>query len=217
VIGSGLTRYSDEVFLCWDTESCHPSLNLAYARPWELTYALATLKGGIQSIHTHLIRWPNMVLTEDNPSLAHFDPVRYEREARDPREVYGEFGPLLRKHRSVFHGGLGFDVYVEGVWRREIGLRADYEWLRNPGCLDTNCLSKALKGQWTPDTSSPEAFLAWQYRAYHTFLPKGTKTKLGDMCVELGIEFDAKQAHGAEYDVTRTMALLKELVFKIEV
>jgi hypothetical protein len=158
-----------------------------------------------------------MVITPDNPSFKHFDRARYEREAKDPREVYAEFGPLIRKHRSVFHNGLGFDSHIEGVWRREIGLKPDYDWLYTPGCLDTNCLSKAYKAQWTPDISSPEAFLAWQYAAATTRLAKGVKTKLGVMCAEFGIEYDSAKAHGAQYDIERNVMLMRELAFKVEI
>lgn len=216
MLGNQLLRYSSETLLCWDVESAHPSLNLRFARPWELSYALFTIKGGIQSLRTHLLRWPNMVITEDNPSFKHFDRARYERDAKDPREVYGEFGPLLRKHRSVFHNGLGFDSHIEGVWRREIGLQPDYSWLYSPGCIDTNCVSKAYRAQWTPDISSPEAFLAWQYRAQNARLAKGVKTRLGVMCGEFGIEYDPTKAHESEYDIGCNVALMQALAWKVE-
>ncbi len=221
MVGAQLLRFSQETFVAFDFESCHPSLNLRYAKPWELSYALFTLKGGIQSIHTDLIRWPNMVITPDNPSFKHFDRARYDREARDPREVYGEFGPLIRKHRAVGHNILAFDHVVEQNWRREIGLPVDYSPLYSPGIIDTNCLSKAYRANWVPDTSSPEAFLAWQYRCYHTRLEKvgksAPKTKLGVMCAEFGIEYDERLAHGAEYDLTRNVMLMQALVWKLEV
>ncbi len=219
--GQGLTRFSNETFCIWDVETFGPSLNLAFALPWELSYALFTLKGGIQSIHTDLIRWPNVTFSADNPSAAHFDRARYDREARDPREVYGEFGPLIRKHRSVYHNGLGFDSLIEGNWRRAIGLPVDYSYLYSPGVIDTNCLSKAYRAGWVPNLSSPEAFLAWQYAAYSTRLPKppkghAPKTRLGVMCAEFKIEYDVKAAHSAQYDIERNVMLFRELAYKVE-
>ncbi len=218
MVGNTLTRYSDEVFMAWDMET--NGLNLRYALPWDLSYALFTLKGGIQSIHSTLIRWSDLRMTPDNPSFAHFDGARYDRDAKDPREVYATFGPLLRKHRSVFHSGVGFDSLIEGSWRRAMGMEPDYGWLYSPGCLDTNCLSKAYRAGWTPDISSPDAFLAWQYAAYHTRLAKvgksAPKTKLGVMCGEFGIEYDAGRAHGAEYDVRCNVELMRALAWKVE-
>ncbi len=218
MLGTQLARYSEAPFVCWDMEA--ENLNLFTSRPWELTYAIATLKGGIQSIHTSMIRWPNLVMTPDNPSFKHFDRARYDREARDPREVWGEFGPVLRKHRSAGHNLLGYDSSILKVWQRGIGLVPNDDWLYSPSLWDTNCLSKAYRAGWTPDISSPAAFLAWQYGAYHTRLAKvgksAPKTKLGVMCGEFGIEYDERLAHGSRYDVERNVALVNALAWKVE-
>lgn len=218
MIGSTLTRYSETPFLVFDTETCHPSLNLYAARPWELSYAIATLKGGIQSIHTHLIRWPNMVITEDNPSFKHFDRARYEREAKDPRAVWEEFSPLLYggKHRPMGHNLIGFDWAIINVWRRLMGMDPDASWLYAP-VLDTNCVAKAYRAGWVPDISSPEAFVTWQYRCYHTRLAKGVKTRLGAMCAEFKIEYDPMRAHEAEYDIRCNWEVAKKLIWAVEI
>ena len=218
MVGSALTRYSETPFLLFDTETAYPSLNLARARPWELSYAIATLKGGISLVRTHFIRWPNMVITEDNPSFKHFDRARYEREAKDPREVWDEFSPLLYggKHRPTGHNLVGFDQAVIDVWRRLMGLVPDSSWLYYP-VLDTNCVAKAYRAQWTPDISSPEACVAWQYRCYHQRLAKGVKTKLGVMCQEFGIPYDLARAHEAEYDIRVNWEVAKQLIWKVEV
>lgn len=216
MVGSQLTRYrKTEPFLIFDIEG--ESLNLGFSRPWQLAYAVATLQSGIQSVRSVMIRWPKLHMTDDNPSFAHFDPARYEREARDPREVWAEFSPLLGKHRAAGHNLLGYDADIVALWQRALGLKLSYDWLYSPPVLDTNAVSKAYRGQWTPDTSSPEAFVAWQYKCYHTFLPKGTKTKLGDMCREFGVEYDEKRAHDAEYDIRANWSMLKELVGRVEV
>ncbi len=219
MIGSQLTRYQiDQPWLVFDTETCKPSLNLVFARPWELSYAIATLKDGIKSIHTHLIRWPGMVITEDNPSFKHFDRARYEKEAKDPKVVWDEFAPLLYsgKYRAMGHNILSFDSCILSVWRRAMGMRPDHSWIYNPPLLDTLCISKAYKSQWVPNLLSPEDFVAWQYRCYNTRLAKGVKTKLGVMCAEFGIEYDQNRAHEAEYDLTVNWAVGKQLVWKVE-
>lgn len=217
MIGSQLTRYSNIPFLLFDTETCYPSLNLAHARPWELSYAIATLDG-IQSIHTSLIKWPNMVISEDNPSFRHFNRERYNAAARDPKEVWDEFSKLLYsgKYRAVGHNIIGFDCHILSVWRRALGLAPDHSWMYSPALIDTNCISKAYRASWTPDISTPNAFVAWQYRCYHTRLARGVKTRLGAMCAEFGIEYDPTKAHEAQYDIDRNWLLLKQLVWKVE-
>lgn len=201
MVGNTLTRFSEPSFLLADVET--EGLNLAYSRPWQLAYGIGTLKGGLQSVRIELIRWPGLVIEEDNPSFKHFDPVRYEREARDPREVWAEFAPLLyaRKHRLAGHNVLSFDSTVLGCWARRIGAPVDHDFLYDPPVFDTYCLAKAQRMGWTSDISSPEAFVAWQYRCYDQRVDKGIKLKLGDVCRELGVEYDEARAHDAAYDI----------------
>lgn len=218
MIGTSLARYSLDPFCILDCET--EGLNLGFHRPWQLSYAIATLKGGIQSIKTELIRWPNLVLGEDNPSFKHFDRARYEREARDPRAVWAEFAPHLYqgRARACGHNVIGYDANPLAIWQRGMGVRhPDHSWIyRNGGALDTYALSKAFRMQWVPDISSPDAFVAWQYRAYHERLAKGIKTKLGVMCAEFGIEYDEHRAHDAQYDIERNWLVARELIHKVE-
>lgn len=216
MIGTTLTRYAETPFLVWDLEA--ENLNLAFSRPWQLAYGIATLKGGLQSVRSVMIRWPNLRMTEDNPSFRHFDRARYDREAKDPAAVWAEFEPVLYggQYRSVGHNLLGYDEAIISVWRRGIGLRPDEAWLYAPPLLDTLCVAKSYRASWTPDVSSPEAFVAWQYRALHTRLAKGVKTKLGIMCAEFGIEYDEARAHEAQYDIERNWLVAQALVWKVE-
>ncbi len=218
MVGSNLLRYQPEQSFCiFDFES--EGLNLYDSRPWEIAWAIANLKDGIKSIHVEMIRWPNLRMDESNPSFRHFDRARYEREARDPHEVWSEFAPCIYGgvNRSVGHNILSYDSAMISVWRRGMGLRPDHSWIYNPPLLDTLCLSKAFKSQWIPDLSSPEATVAWQYRCYHQRLAKGVKTKLGVMCAEFGIEYDQGRAHEAKYDISVNWEVAKKLIWAVEI
>ncbi len=217
MIGSTLTRYAETPFVIWDIES--EGLNLAFSQPWEIAWAVATLKGGIQSIKVEMIKWPNLKMDPSNPSFKHFDRARYEREAKEPREVWDRFAPAIYGgvNRSVGHNLLAYDTNILSVWRRGMGMAPDHSWLYSPPILDTNCVAKSYRASWQPDISSPEAFVAWQYRCYHTRLAKGVKTKLGAMCVEFGIEYDEKRAHEAEYDICVNWEVAKKLIWAVEI
>lgn len=214
MIGSDLTRFWPGRFCVWDTES--EGLNLAFHRPWEISYAICTLKGGIQSFHTSLIRWPDLDITEDAARITRFDRARYEAEARPAREVWDEFAPVLYdpEIRSVGHNTIGFDYAMINTWSRALGLPPDHSWAFR--AYDTHCLAKGYKKGFEPDISSPLAFAAYQYRC-QAWIEKGLKTSLGTMCGELGLEYDESRAHGAAYDCDRQWAVFRELVFKLNV
>ncbi len=218
MIGSQLTRFQeDQLFLVHDVETGNASLNLAYARPWQIAWMEATL-GGWGKVQTRLIKWDNLEITPDNPSFVHFNRDVYEREAIDPKIVWKEFGALLLsgKHRSVGHNLVGYDNPVIGYWQRAIGLVPDHSWLYNPPVIDTNCLCKAQIKQWVPDISSPTAFVAWQYRCAEQRLERGVKTKLGIMCKQFGIEYDPLKAHSASYDIECNWHLGRHLIKTLE-
>lgn len=217
MIGSQLTRYDETAkFIIWDLETT--SLNLMAALPWELSWAVATFKGGIESIQSRYIWWDNLGISEEAAIKTRFDKDRYKAAAKPPLEVWNEFSSLLysKTHRSIGHNLLGYDTYIISVWRRAMGLAADHSWLYDPPLLDTNCLAKCYRKQWTPDVSSAEAFVAFQYRCSNTRMEKGVKTNLGAMCKEFKIEYNEWEAHAAQYDVERNWLVAKELIWKVE-
>jgi DNA polymerase III alpha subunit (gram-positive type) len=215
MVGNNLSRYNlDQKWLAYDIES--NGLNLRYNLPWELSYAVATLKGGIQSVHTHMIRWPNYRISDELAIKVHFDRARYEREALPPEEVWGEFSKLLYSPdvRAVGHNLLGFDYAMISTWRAAMGLPDDHSWLYRP-LIDTNALAKAYYKGWKPEMENAEAFLAWQYKATE-YKETGLKSSLGKMCGEFKIEYDPRVAHSAQYDIERNWLVFKELVWKVE-
>ena len=76
MIGGELTRYAaNQKFLVFDIES--NGLNLHYSRPWELSYAVFSLKNGVESIKTRLIRWPNLQISDELVYKIHFYRNKY--------------------------------------------------------------------------------------------------------------------------------------------
>lgn len=219
MVGAHLLRFDQEQkWAVFDIES--NGLSLFYSLPWEISYATATLKNGIQSIQTEMIRWPNFQITDELARKVHFDRARYEAEAKPPEEVWSRFASILYspEYRALGHRLLGFDIYMISVWRRAIGLPVDHSW-RGGGdrwpVVDTDCLAKAYWKKWAPDLSSPDAFLAFQYRC-EQWVEKGLKSNLGLMCKTFGVEYDEASAHSAEYDIGRNWLMFKEMVWKME-
>ncbi len=220
MVGSTLLRFATEQkWLVFDFEST--GLNLYESLPWELSYAVCSLKNGIESTHTYMIRWSQFRITEMLAYKTHFDKARYDAEAKDPREVWELFSPLLYspEYRSMGHNLLGFDAYMIAIWRRLMGLAPDHSWIGGGAqwpLIDTLCLSKAYRKGWTPDASSPDALLGWEYKC-ESFYEKGMKTRLGAMCDEFKIDYDDNLAHSSLYDIQRNWLVGKELFWKVEI
>lgn len=188
-------------------------LNLAYHRPWEVSFALATLKTGIQSTHTSLIRWPDLNISADAARVTRFNRTTYDSNAKDAREVWKELVVHLMDKDTLIlmHSGIGFDGYMLRNWARAIGVAFDWGWTNR--LYDTDSLSRAYKKGFKPDRDDMEA---WMHRA-HNHVERGLKTSVGAMCVEFGIEYDQASAHSASYDVSRQWLIFRELVFKLDI
>jgi len=214
MIGSHLTRFGSNRFAVFDMETT--DLNLYAALPWELSYGIASLKNGIEEIHTSYILWPGLQLSDDAARVTRFDKAAYLAKARPPAEVWAEFSPILYDPSviKVGHNIFGLDYAMISTWRRAMGLRVDHSWQDN--ALDTNALSKAYIKGWAPDISSLEARLAWQYRCL-SVVEKGFKSNLGFMAGQLGIPFNENELHGAEADIRLNWNVFRELVFKMEI
>lgn len=219
MIGTSLSRYAkDQKWCLFDFES--NGLNPFYSLPWEIAWGTGTLTSGLASVTVRMLRWPNFSISPHLALKTHFDPRRYASEARDPRAVWEEFAPILYsdEYRPAGHNILGFDTHMISVWRRLIGLPPDHGWMGGGlrrALLDTDCVAKGHLKNWTPDVSSPDAFIRWQWKA-EEWIEKGLKTNMGAMCEVFGIEYDRVKAHSAEYDIGRNMLLLKELVHNVQ-
>lgn len=213
MIGAHLRRYrKEQLYLIWDTETA--DLNLHFTLPWQLSYAIANAKE-IIDIKTSFIHWPGLVVSEEAARITRFDRALYENSARPAKDVLNEFDALLydARYESVFQNGLGFDCSVHRNWRRECGLPADWSYLYR--AIDTLPLIRARKKGWVPDTSSPEAFLAWQYKGLH-FHERGLKASLGHTGKDMGIVHDYDSLHDAASDTVLLHEVFKRLLFEVE-
>ncbi len=221
IVGSNLLRYrDDQQYLTVDTEA--ESLNLGFVRPFEASFATATLKGGISEVQTPTLLWKDLKMSADAARITKFDKAAYLTKAIDPRPVwYDQLRPKLlsKSYRIIWQNGLGFDVWALRNWAREVGDTSFNQYVIEDmlkRSLDIAMLYKAHKKKWPIDCSSPEAFLACQYR-FHSHREVGFKFKLSVICKEFGIEFDEKVAHGAEYDSDRALQCAAKLIWALEI
>lgn len=213
MIGSTLTRFHQGGFLLADTEG--EGLNLHFSRPWQIAWGVCNTKGHLSFVKSRYIWWPDLNVSKDAARITRFNYEVYKAGARPAKEVYEEFRADRDnpQYRPVFQNGLGYDTYAIATWERAIGVTPDYSYLLRT--IDTNAILKAIAKGWTPDTSSPEAFLAWQYRAL-AYLEKGLKTNMTAAGKARNIEHDYETTHEAESDIRLMGKVLGSALFELE-
>lgn len=189
-------------------------LNLAFARPWQVAWCLADNRE-IKDIQSHYIHWDSLRVSRGAAIKTRFNPDLYKQVARPAKDVLAEFDAVVYDPSTeiITQNGLGYDIYVHQNWRRECGKPPDWSYLLRS--IDLTALSKALKKQWTPDISSPEAFLAWQYRC-DAYIESGLKTRLETMGKEEKIEHDYTTLHEATSDIVLMMKVFWKRLYQVE-
>lgn len=211
MIGSDLLRYDKKRKYCvFDLETT--GLNLAYALPWQLSYAVFTLERVLQQ-QTFYIWWDNLPISEGAARVTRFNYQVYKEAALDPQDVLGSLEAHILDPEiwPVGHNLLGYDCMIHAVWRRKLGLSEDYSYL--PRVFDTVALSKAYKKGIPVDRTNP---LAFQFRAL-SVVERGLKTNLAAMGREFGIQFEEQRLHDASVDIRLNIEVFKQLLWKVEI
>src|ERR1700722_16367346 len=143
MIGSDLLRFQkNQVYIAkdWETES----LNLRFARPWQLSYTVFNLKE-ILDKQTFYIWYEDLKVSAGAARITGFDYNEYKKLALKPEDVV----PLIDKYiydptiitssYNLFH----YDSYIHQNARRSIGLKDDFSYLERS--IDAWALAKAFK------------------------------------------------------------------------
>lgn len=208
MIGSTLKRYQpDRRYTVQDAETT--GLNLFESRPWQWAWLIADAKQ-VYEQQDRYIWWKDLYVSPTVAALTGFNPIEYKARAEEPRVVLDAIEErLYDPSLDVVGHNFFYDGYIHNTLRRLCGKKPDWSWMTR--MIDTNALSKALRKGWTPDLAN---FLAWQWKT--TSCHERLKTKMGQMCVELGVEFDPELAHRAGYDVAKNRELYEKLKWAIE-
>lgn len=213
MIGSSLIRFRTDPFLLLDTEG--ESLSLGFARPWQVSWAIATLKGGIEKVTTRYIHFADLDVSAEAAVKTRFDKDKYAKEALPANEVLSELNADLYSdaYRIIWQNGLGYDYWVHCNWMRACGHKPNDSYLTRT--IDTHAILKARKKGWTPDITNPESFLRWQYQAVG-YVEKGLKTNLTEVGHEMKIEHDYATTHDAESDIRLMFKVFQKAVYDVE-
>lgn len=215
MIGSELLRYNKKQKYClYDVET--ESLSLSSARPWQLSMIDFTLEHTTKNENRY-VWWEDLNVSKRAAAITRFDYEFYRNKAEDARAVLEDLEERFDDPEVILvgHNILGYDLMITNVWRRNVGFPIKNRYIGK--VIDTLALSRAYRENIPPDTSSPEAFLAWQYRILSYRRQKMPKTSLGVMAKELGIETDKERLHDASYDTHINMEVFKSLLWKLAI
>ncbi len=214
MIGANLLRYRDDakiVFGDFETEGLH----LARSRPWQCAFIVYH---GQQKVDEYdgYPWWPDLDVNPRAAQITRFDYNKYKSKAVDPTIVRARW---LRYRNDptyikVMHNGLGYDSMIDALWGRALGEEPDYSWLLQ--LLDTVCVGKAMKKGIKMDISTPEEFLACQFRLSN-LVEKGLKTNLTALGKEFKIDYDYENLHDGVNDVGLNRLVLEQMKWSVEI
>jgi len=211
MIGAELLRYDkNRKYLVADFETT--GLNLGYALPWQVSYAVFTMDKIIEE-HDFLIFWPDLKMSVGAARVTGFNYEGYKQNAIDPEMVLKSLDAYLYDENiyPMGHNFCGYDCMIHGVWRRRLGLEEDYSYLER--AYDTVALSKAYKKGIKLDRENMQAS---QMKALG-IVERGLKTNLAAMGKELHISFDENGLHNSLNDIRLNIEVFRQLVWKLEI
>lgn len=197
---SNLVRY-DENFLhfFFDFETCAVNLISPNNLVWEMGMIVCKGTEILKQIK-HYVRWEPLPMTKGAAVVNKFNfkEREYWETAINPKVALDEFESYLYdpKYTIMGHNILGFDIYLHNIWRRKLGRKSDWSYLKR--VIDTDTLARGAKNQYlyTPG----DDLLAYQYRA-GSIIKKDCKTNLTTLGKENKIEYDYDNLHDALNDV----------------
>ena len=210
-IGASLLRFDKErKYLVADFETT--GLNLGHSKPFQISYALFTMDKVLET-HNFFIQWDDLRMSKGAAEVTRFNFEDYQRRAIDGKAVLESFDSYLYDPSISLVGQnwLGYDCMIHALWRRALGGKEDFSYLAR--AFDTVALGKAFKKGMKPDTSD---LLAWQYRMLG-YREKGLKVNLAQLGRDLEIKFDDSKLHDAQEDILLTIAVFRQLLWKIEI
>jgi DNA polymerase III epsilon subunit-like protein len=214
MLGENLLRFDKaRKYISLDCESCNLNLLDRANKPWQWAWVEFTLDKVI-SRKDFYVKWPKLKVSKDAARITGFYQHNIDVNGVDPAVVLEELDKVIYnpEYTLLIHNGLGFDVYLHSIHRREFGKPVDYSYLSR--VLDTNALAKAMALGIKPREG--ESLLAFQYKMTN-FVRKGLRSSVQFLCGELDIPHDPKAAHDAKYDVEQLMYIWKKLVWQLEI
>ena len=196
-------------YVVFDTET--EGLNLVTSRPWQVAWLLVQGDKIIDK-RDFFIHWPNLNVSEGAARVTGFSYNDYAKKSVPPNVVWGKFSEDLYDKNNLIVGQnlLGFDVYMVNVWRKLMGMDADYSYVDR--IIDTKSLATAIAKDMPVEKDN---FINWQYRLLN-HKERGLRTSQATLLKKYNIDHDPKRLHDALYDIEMNFKIFRKQLFDLE-
>jgi DNA polymerase III alpha subunit (gram-positive type) len=195
----------NQKYIIFDAET--DGLNLVTVKPWQIAWSLAE-GNKITKTYDEYLDWPDLEISELIAKLTGFNKNEYNKRKKPPEEVWEMLKKDLFDESRIVIGQnlIGYDCFVTASLQRYLGEKPDYSYMSR--IYDTSPIGKAYKEGLQLPTSGD--LLSWQYKIKHDRSLKAKSSQLYQL-KNLGIDFDEKMLHNAQYDVSMTFKIFLEL------
>ena len=196
-------------YVVFDTET--EGLNLVTSRPWQVAWLLVQGDKIIDK-RDFFIHWPNLNVSEGAARVTGFSYNDYAKKSVPPNVVWEKFSEDLYDKNNLIVGQnlLGFDVYMVNVWRKLMGMDADYSYVDR--IIDTKSLATAIAKDMPVEKDN---FINWQYRLLN-HKERGLRTSQATLLKKSNIDHDPKRLHDALYDIEMNFKIFRKQLFDLE-
>ncbi len=196
-------------YVVFDTET--EGLNLVTSRPWQVAWLLVQGDKIIDK-RDFFIHWPNLNVSEGAARVTGFSYNDYAKKSVPPNVVWEKFSEDLYDKNNLIVGQnlLGFDVYMVNVWRKLMGMDADYSYVDR--IIDTKSLATAIAKDMPVEKDN---FINWQYRLLN-HKERGLRTSQATLLKKYNIDHDPKRLHDALYDIEMNFKIFRKQLFDLE-
>jgi len=197
-------------YVVFDTET--EGLNLVTSRPWQVAWLLVEGDKIIDK-RDFFIHWPNLNVSEGAARVTGFSYNDYAKKSHPPNLVWEKFAEDLYDKNNLIVGQnlLGFDVYMVNIWRKLMGMDADYSYVDR--IIDTKSLATAIAKDIPVER---ENFINWQYRLLN-HKERGLRTSQATLLKKYNIDHDPQRLHDALYDIEMNFKIFKKQLFDLEI
>lgn len=212
-IDSLLRFQRNQKYIFFDFETCNLNLGSIDNKPWQLGFIVVD-SGKIVEKHDFWLYWEDLKMSSTAAKMTGWTEKKYKKLGVEPKQPLELFEKYLynEEYINVGHNILGFDVYIHGIYRRCLGKKPDYSYIKRS--IDTVCLAKALKND--IKFCRDESFYSWQYKL-NNMMDKKSKKKLIDLCHYYDIKIDESRLHDAMYDIEQNYEVFKKMIWELDV